>query len=68
MIAEHRRPDGSCVNVQEAVDNFVKALEHCQNIIRVHRASGGSGQGRRTDETSLNRGAVVLAVATWQAR
>lgn len=55
------------MDVQESVDNFVKALEHCQNIIRVHRASGGSSQGRRTQETSLNRGVVVLAVATWQA-
>ncbi|MGY4684478.1 hypothetical protein ACWIGG_22175 [Micromonospora aurantiaca (nom. illeg.)] len=55
------------MDVQETVDNFVKALEHCQNLIRIHRAVGGGAQGRRTQETSLNRGVVVLAVATWQA-
>ncbi|SIR90524.1 hypothetical protein [Micromonospora avicenniae] len=55
------------MDVQETVDNFIKALEHCQNIIKVHRAVGDGGRGRRVEETSLNRGLVVIAAATWQA-
>ncbi|EWM68860.1 MULTISPECIES: hypothetical protein [unclassified Micromonospora] len=55
------------MDVQEAVDNFVKALEHCDNLSLIHRAVGHGGPGRRTTETSLNRGTIVLAVATWQA-
>jgi hypothetical protein len=55
------------MDMQEAVDNFSKAMSHCNNLIKVHKAAGHGGRGRRTTETSLNRGTVVLAVATWQA-
>ncbi|MET8909506.1 hypothetical protein [Micromonospora sp. NPDC004551] len=55
------------MNVQDTVRNFVMALEHCQNMLVVHRAVGDGGRGRRVEETSLNRGVVVFAAATWQA-
>jgi hypothetical protein len=55
------------MDMQEAVDNFAKAMSHCDNLIKAHRAAGHGGRGRRTTETSLNRGTIVLAVATWQA-
>ncbi|WP_328653556.1 hypothetical protein OG598_06730 [Micromonospora sp. NBC_00330] len=55
------------MDVQDTVRNFVKALEHCQNMVVVHRAVGDGGRGRRLEETSLNRGVVVFAAATWQA-
>ncbi|MFJ5668495.1 hypothetical protein ACIQAR_22665 [Micromonospora chalcea] len=55
------------MNVQGAVDNFAVSIAHCDNLSLVHRAVGHGGPGRRTTETSLNRGTIVLAVATWQA-
>ncbi|WP_430786841.1 hypothetical protein [Actinoplanes sp. G11-F43] len=55
------------MDVQQAVDNFVGALKHCENLVAVHRAAGNGGRGRRDQETSLNRGTIVMAVATWQA-
>jgi hypothetical protein len=42
-------------------------LVHCENLVKVHRGHGGSGQGRRAEEVSINRAIVVLSVATWQA-
>lgn len=41
-------------------------MQHCDNLIEIHRAPD-KGQGRRTTETSINRGTIVLAVAAWQA-
>ncbi len=55
------------MDLQTASDNFEGALVHCANIIAVHRAHGGGGGGRRYRETSLDRAAIVLAVAAWQA-
>ncbi len=55
------------MNVDAAVQNFRRATEHCDNLIKVHRASGGPDRGRRSTESSLNRAVVVLAVASWQA-
>jgi hypothetical protein len=55
------------VDVQTAVDNFDSAMQHCDNLIAVHRAAGDGGRGRRTAETSVNRGTIVMAVAAWQA-
>lgn len=55
------------MDVQEAVDNFATAMIHCDNLVAVHRAAGGTNRGRRTTETSVNRGTIVLAVAAWQA-
>lgn len=37
------------------------------DLILVHRASGGTKAGRRARETSVNRAIVVLTVASWQA-
>ncbi|MFF0479592.1 hypothetical protein [Streptomyces sp. NPDC004284] len=54
------------MNLQEAVDNYETAMQHCDNLIETHRAPA-KGQGRRTVETSINRGTIVLAVAAWQA-
>ncbi len=55
------------MDIQEAVSNFCRAMEHCDNIVQVHRAAGSGARGRRSSETSVNRGTVVLAVASWQA-
>lgn len=55
------------MDIQTAVDNFVAGLGHCQNLVAVHRAAGNGGPGRRGPETSVNRGIIVMAVATWQA-
>ncbi|MFD4661504.1 hypothetical protein ACFWP2_38510 [Kitasatospora sp. NPDC058444] len=55
------------MDMQEAVDNFANAMTHCDNLIKVHKAAGDGGRGRRTTETSVNRGTIVLAVAAWQA-
>lgn len=55
------------MDMQEAVENFAKAMTHCDNLINVHKAAGNGGRGRRTAETSVNRGTIVLAVAAWQA-
>ena len=62
-------PDGSIMgmDLQTAVDNFDRAMTHCDNIIAVHRAHGGGGRGRRYREPSLDRAVIVLAVAAWQA-
>ena len=55
------------MDIQVAVSNFCRAMEHCDNIVQVHRAAGTGQRGRRSSETSVNRGTVVLAVASWQA-
>jgi hypothetical protein len=55
------------MDIQQAVTNFCRAMEHCDNIVQVHRAAGSGARGRRSSETSVNRGTVVLAVASWQA-
>ncbi|MER5952398.1 hypothetical protein [Streptomyces sp. NPDC001893] len=55
------------MDIQDTVDNYASAMEHCDNLIAVHRAAGDGSRGRRTTETSVNRGTIVLAVAAWQA-
>ena len=55
------------MDLQLAVDNFDRALIHCDNLIAVHRGYGGGGAGRRFREVSLDRAVVVLAIAAWQA-
>lgn len=55
------------MDLQQAVDNFDRALKHCDNIIAVHRGHGGASRGRRFQEASLNRAVIVLGVAAWQA-
>lgn len=55
------------MDVDEAVANFQRATRHCDNLITVHRGSGGPARGRRDEEVSINRAIVVLAVASWQA-
>jgi hypothetical protein len=42
-------------------------MSYCDDLIKVHRASGGPSRGQRATETSLNRAVVVLAVAAWQS-
>jgi hypothetical protein len=42
-------------------------MQHCDNLVKVHRAAGTGTRGRRAAETSVNRGTIVLAVASWQA-
>lgn len=43
-----------------------KSLRDARHVLEIH-SSIRSGPGRRYQETSLNRAAVVLAVAAWQA-
>ena len=59
--------DSGGMDLQEAVDNFDRAMNHCDNIVLVHRRNRAKEPGRRYQETSLDRGVVVLAVAAWQA-
>jgi hypothetical protein len=54
------------MDLNEAVENFERATRHCDNLIAVHRESGGTARGRRDEEVSINRAVVVLAVASWQ--
>jgi hypothetical protein len=55
------------MDLQQAVDNFERATQHCDNLVVVHRGHGGAAQGRRDKEVSINRAVIVLAVASWQA-
>ncbi|WP_331732113.1 hypothetical protein [Streptomyces sp. NBC_00989] len=55
------------MDIQNAVDNYSSAMKHCDNLIAVHRAAGSGGPGKRSVEPSVNRGTIVLAVASWQA-
>lgn len=55
------------MDLQAAIDNFDRAMTHCDNIVAVHRAHGGGGGGRRYAEISLDRAVIVLAIAAWQA-
>ncbi|WP_404311282.1 hypothetical protein LG314_07885 [Agrococcus terreus] len=55
------------MDLQTAVDNYGRAMTHCDNIIAIHRGHGGGGPGRRIREVSLDRAVIVLAVAAWQA-
>lgn len=47
--------------------SFDRAMEHCDNLVRVHQRAGGDSKGRRRDEVSVNRAIVVIAIAAWQA-
>ncbi|WP_280247999.1 hypothetical protein [Nocardia abscessus] len=47
--------------------NFDRAMEHCDNLVRVHQRAGGEGKGRRREEISVNRAVIVIAIASWQA-
>lgn len=55
------------VDIQQAVDQFNNALNHCDNLVAVHRGHGGVNRGRRYQEVSIDRAVIVLAVAAWQA-
>lgn len=55
------------MDLQDAVDNFRRAITHCDNLVAVHRGYGTGSVGRRTEEVSLDRAVVVVAVAAWQA-
>ncbi|MGW2586689.1 hypothetical protein ACWCYZ_36265 [Streptomyces virginiae] len=55
------------MDVQTAVGNYANAIKHCKNLEKAHRAAGNGGRGRRDAETSINRGAIVMTVAAWQA-
>lgn len=55
------------MDLEEAAANFARSTRHCDNLILVHRGSGGTRAGRRDEETSVNRAIVVLTVAAWQA-
>ncbi len=55
------------MDLKEAAARFHRAVEHCDNLVEVHKRAGTGGQGRRYREVSVNRAVVVLAIATWQA-
>lgn len=55
------------MDLNDARANFDRATQHCDNLIKVHRGHGGPAQGRRAEETSLNRAVIVITAASWQA-
>lgn len=55
------------MDLDDARSNFNRAIKHCDNLVNVHRGHGGPAQGRRAEETSLNRAVIVIATASWQA-
>jgi len=55
------------MDLDEAAANFVRSTTHCDNLIAVHRRSGGDKAGKRDEEISVNRAIVVLTVGAWQA-
>lgn len=54
------------MDLPEAARRFSVAMSYCIDVIAVHRRAGNGGRGRRTDEVSLNRAVVVMAVGAWQ--
>jgi hypothetical protein len=48
-----------------ALVTFERLIENAVDLIEIS-AERRSGRGRRREEMSLNRGAVILAVAAWQ--
>jgi hypothetical protein len=50
---DKRRPPSTLrtVDLDDAAANFVRSKRHCDNLIVVHRGSGGTGAGRRDEET-----------------
>jgi len=57
----------SGMDLATAAENFKRSIVHCDNLVTVHRRAGTGDRGRRTEEVSINRAVVVIAVATWQA-
>lgn len=55
------------MSLSDAVQSFERSLQHCDNLVVVHRGHGGKFPGRRHVEVSLNRAIVVIAVAGWQS-
>lgn len=55
------------MDLQDAVDNYVRARNHCTNLVEIHRDRRAGEQGRRYSEVSINRAVIVLEVAAWQA-
>ena len=54
------------MDLPEARERFDRAIQHCDDIVKVHSQHGGGRRGFRTLEPSLNRAVVVMAVAAWQ--
>jgi hypothetical protein len=55
------------MDIATMAGNFVRAMSHCDNLITVHKNHGGTGAGRRREETSLSRAVIVIAIASWQS-
>lgn len=55
------------MDLDDAAENFRRAMRHCDNLVTVHRGHGGGSPGRRAEEISVNRAIVVIAAASWQA-
>jgi len=41
-------------------------MSYCDDLVVVHARSGTGNRGYRTEETSIDRAIVVLAIAAWQ--
>ena len=54
------------MDLPEAAFRFSAAISYCDDVVAVHRQAGTGQRGRRTQETTLNRAVVVMAVAAWQ--
>jgi hypothetical protein len=51
-------------NLAEVEARFARTLRPARDLINIHKRK--PGQGRRVADLSLNKGAVVFAVAAWQ--
>lgn len=54
------------MDLAEAKGRFDRAMGYCDDIVAVHKKSGGAKKGLRTLEPALNRAVVVMAAAAWQ--
>lgn len=55
------------MDVTTAISRFETSTRRCDDLIGMNQVLTGKGAGRRVYTSSLNRAAVVLAVAAWQA-
>ena len=53
--------------IPDHVENFRSNLAEVTRLLDVHRQLTGTGPGRRRDVQVLNKSAVLLLVATWEA-
>jgi hypothetical protein len=58
MAKKHRTP---------AYETFLENMREVRRLLQIHKELGGGGPGRRWGSEVLNKSAVVLLVACWEA-